>query len=138
MGIIYYKKLSPSPVIFPFYTMYSPHSWVGFVLLCLWTFQMIVAVCSEYIPSVFPDQRFFFKYHRFVGMFIFSVGLATCAMGFQNMQGSDLAGSTSPTANITFTEMLGYFPDSRLAQYASACSVLLLLSGLATFATFIR
>jgi len=72
------------------------------------------------------------------------VGIATCAMGLQDMQSSDLAGSTPPMANMTDMQMMmmpnmtGYLPDSNLAQYASSGCLLLLLSGVATMATFIR
>ncbi len=138
LGIIYYKSESRPPIMFPFYTMYSPHSWIGVTVLGFWGIQFLVGLAMHLKPNLFPDDRDAMKYHRFFGMFIYSIALATCAMGFQDMQSSDLAGSTAPNANVTFAEMLGYFPNSRLAQYSGAGSIMLLLAGLTTFANFIR
>jgi len=146
ISIVYYKSLSGLPILFPFYTMYSPHSWIGVCLLCLWGFQMIAGFFGQtYFRKLTPDQRrSFSKYHRFFGRFIYGLGLVTCALGFQDMQSSDLATSTPPMANMTMDEMMmmgnlsGYLPNSSLAQYSSAGCLLLLLAGFATFSTFVR
>jgi len=145
VAIAYYKSLSPEPIVFPFYTLYSPHSWIGVALLSLWTLQ-VLAVGYVFVMSVLaPSYKYpsFFTYHRYLGKCVYAVGLATCAMGFQDMQSSDLAGSTPPGTNMTDMMMMnmtmaGYYPDSDLAQYASAGSLLLLISGLFTFALFLR
>jgi len=149
IAIVYYKSLSGPLIVFPFYTMYSPHSWLGVALLSLWIIQMIAGIFWQndlFQSKLSPNQkRTFSKYHKFLGKFIYGVGLATCAMGLQDMQSSDLAGSTQPMPNMTDAQMMmmggnmtGYLPDSNLAQYASGGVLLLLLSGLATLATFVR
>jgi len=105
--IVYYKSLSPQPVVFPFYTAYSPHSWVGIALLSLWFIQMVVGTYSH-IATLNPDQkRTFSRYHGFLGKFIYGLGLVTCAMGFQDMQSSDLASSTPPGMQLSSDMMSG-------------------------------
>ena len=83
------------------------------------------------------------KYHRFLGACVYVVGLATCALGFQNMQSSDLAGSVPPyisTANFTQDQIdqMGYYPNSNLAQYACAAVMLLMIQGISTIFTLVR
>jgi len=145
VGIVYYKSLSPAPIVFPFFTMYTAHSWLGVCLLSLWTLQMAAGIYTHTIAKLSNSHKhMYLKYHRFVGKFIYGVALATCAMGFQDMQSSDLAYSTQPMPNMTLAEMemmpniTGYFPNSNLAQYSSAGTLLLLLLGFSTFSTFIR
>jgi len=147
IAIVYYKSLSPQPIAFPFYTMYSPHSWIGIALLSLWIIQMAAGIYTQlYYSKLSTKQKIqFSKYHKFLGKCIYCIGLATCAMGLQDMQGSDLATSTPPMANMTDAQMMmmmpnmtGYFPDSNLAQYSSAGALLLLFSGVATMAAFVR
>jgi len=139
VGIVYYKKLAPGPVIFPFFTLYSPHSWLGVALLSLWTIQMTAGIYIQGLVKLTPDNKHTFaKYHGFLGKCIYALGLAVCAMGLQDMQSSDLASSTAPYLVTDPAEMAGYLPNSKLAQYASGGCLLLLLSGMATFATLLR
>ncbi|KAG0016088.1 hypothetical protein BGZ80_009439, partial [Entomortierella chlamydospora] len=125
VAIVYYKRLSPQPTVFPFYSVYSPHSWAGIVFLSLWSLQLLAGL-YVYIGGKrqsASQKRSFRKLHGFLGKSVYVVGLASCAMGFQDMQSSDLASSTPPSsANMTMSmeDMQGYFPDSNLAQYSSA------------------
>ncbi|GJJ77623.1 solute carrier family 31 (copper transporter), member 1 [Entomortierella parvispora] len=137
-AIVYYKKLSPQPVVFPFFTLYSAHSWTGIVFLLLWTLQILAGfhVHIARKKQTAEHKRVFRQFHGFLGKSVYAVGLVTCAMGFQDMQSSDLASSTPPNpVNMTMSmgDMQGYFPNSNLAQYSSACSLLLVFSGMATF-----
>lgn len=54
------------------------------------------------------------------------------------MQSSDLAASAPPMAGMAMNQedmaMEGYFPDSSLAQYASAMTLLLAITGVSVFA----
>jgi len=144
VAIVYYKSLSDSPIVFPFYTMYSPHSWIGVAFLSLWVIQFgnglyFHAFAANDLNA--QHKRTATKWHRYLGKCIYVLGLATCAMGFQDMQSSDLASSSPPMnmdMDVQIMNMTGYYPDSNLAQYASACSLLLALMGMATFASFIR
>ena len=144
VAIIEYKALSPSPVGFPFYTMYSAHSWLAICFLGLWAIQFAVAVYVRVRAidlSAHQRQRWA-KYHRFLGRVVYAAGLATCALGFQDMQSSDLAGSVPPyvsTANFTQDQLdgMGYYPNSNVAQYSGAAVMLLLLQGIATFLTHV-
>jgi len=125
VAIVYYKSLSPQPVAYPFFTMYSPHSWAAVALLCMWGIQAIGGSLFGKCCRLSLNARLMLrKLHSFNGKFIYGLALATAALGFQDMQGSDLAGA-------------GYAPDSNLAQYAAAACILLILSGFATFATFL-
>jgi hypothetical protein len=129
VSIVKYKKLSPAPVVFPFFTCYSPHSWMAIVFWVLWGIQ----ICCKLVFKL-P-----LAYHRFLGNCVFGVGLAVCAMGLQDMQSSDLASSTAPmdmanTPGMDMT-MVGYFPNSLDARLASAASIVLVFIGIATFFT---
>jgi hypothetical protein len=122
-------------------TMYSPHSWCAVCFLALWGMQfaggIYIRSCSD--PSSYTKLQ---RFHRFLGMAVYTVGLATCALGFQNMQASDLAGSVPPwvsTANFTQDQIdnMGYYPQSTLAQLSCAAVMLLVFQGLATFFTYV-
>jgi len=147
VAIVYYKNLSPQPIVFPFFAVYSPHSWMGIVVLILWSLQMTAGIYTFIYQS--PSNKIMLaNTHKFLGKVIYGAGLATCALGLQDMQSSDLASSTPPipgtfdtlgmgqvvarvgnmTVNIT-----GYYPNSPEAQYSSACTILLLFIGMATF-----
>jgi len=139
-AIVYYKKLSPQPVLFPFFTLYSAHSWTGIVFLFLWSLQIVAGFHVHIVgkKQTAESKRVFKQFHGLLGKSVYAVGLVTCVMGFQDMQSSDLASSTPPNqGNMTMGNMTmpmqGYYPDSSLAQYSSACSILLIFSGLATF-----
>lgn len=71
--------------------MYSPHSWCAICFLGLWGLQLAGGLyIHTYNPASYPKLH---KYHRFLGKAVYVVGLATCALGFQDMQASDLAGT---------------------------------------------
>jgi len=151
-AIVYYKNLSPQPPAFPFYAVYSPHSWLGITVLILWGIQLVAGL---YVHLYQPQHNRYLlvKMHRFFGCVVYIAGLATCALGLQDMQSSDLASSTPPipgnydtmsmggqtfifynnqTINVT-----GYYPDSPEAQYSSACTILLLFLGITTIAPLV-
>jgi len=158
VAIGYYKKLSGSPDVFPFYTAYSPHSWVGIVFLSLFAFQAVLKLVGEKHPPWLLSK----PYHRFLGHAVYVTGLACCAMGFEDMQCSDLAGSSPPgmmsdmsmggmggmnmsgmdmsgmDMSMSGSNVTGYYPDSEFARISSAASVMLVLQGLATFLTQVK
>jgi len=148
VSIVYYKSLSPQPIVFPFYSVYSPHSWLGIAMLVMWGIQFLLAIVSQFVTMLKTRVS---KVHKFCGKIIFVTGLATCALGFQDMQSSDLASSTPVIPGIISTlsmngqsvvvlagnitmNVTGYFPNSLEAQYSCACTILLLFLGIATFA----
>jgi len=150
VAIVYYKELSPQPTTFPFFSVFSPHSWLGIALLGLWGIQVFLGIYSRLWAK--PDEKLLLvKIHQFLGKVIYVLGLATCAMGLQDMQSSDLAGSSSPMlmvgsddmnmgdnmgmimANGSMMNMTGYFPHSMYAQYSCGCTILLLFIGIAVF-----
>jgi cytochrome b-561 len=135
-AIVYYKKLSPQPIVFPFFTLYSAHSWVGIVFLLLWSLQFVAGFYAHLVVKKQTSEykRKFSQFHDFLGKSVYAAGLVACIMGFQDMQSSDLASSTPP-GNMTMPMggMQGYYPNSNLAQYSSASTVLLVFAGIATF-----
>jgi hypothetical protein len=140
VAIIEYKALSPSPVNFPFYTMYSPHSWLAICFLGLWGLQFASGIYAQMCGV--SSYASWSKYHRFLGRVVYAVGLAVCALGFQDMQASDLAGSVPPyvsTANFTQdqTDNMGYYPNSQMAQLSCVAVMLLMIQAIATFLTHI-
>jgi len=149
VSIVYYKNLSPQPVVFPFYAVYSPHSWLGIAMLVMWGIQFLLSFACQYVET--SIQSIVLKAHKFFGKIIYVTGLATCALGLQNMQSSDLASSTPVIPGIVDTlsmggqqvvvlpgnitvNVTGYYPDSPEAQYSCACTILLLFLGIASFA----
>jgi len=155
VAIVYYKSLSPLPLAFPFYSVYSPHSWLGIALLILWGSQFVAGLYIHVIGNLGRDDKIFIvKIHKYLGKVIYVTGLATCALGLQDMQSSDLASSTPPMPGIYDTlsmggqtvivsgnmtiNVTGYYPNSPEAQYSSACTILLLFLGMATFGTLLR
>lgn len=69
------------------------------------------------------EKQAFLTFHRYLGRCIFVCGLATAALGLQDMQSSDLAG-------------LGYGPFSTYSELAPAGAIVLLVFGMSVFATF--
>lgn len=137
-AIIQYKALSPEPVVYPFYVMYSPHSWLAIAFLGLVGIQLCVGIAVHGF-GLSTGRNF----HKFLGLSVLVTGLATCAMGLQDMQSSDLAGSVPPgvdTSNFTESQLdnMGYYPDSFLAQLSSGAVLVLLLNGLATAYCFME
>jgi len=140
--ITYYKSWSTTPIVYPFYTMYSPHSWLGVALITLWGLQFLFGLTS-WFDAVKRKMATYKKYHIFVGKVVYVLALATCAMGLQDMQSSDLSSSLSPfvynqtAVNLDDMNVTGYFPNSNLAQYASSGCILLLIMGINTFLIFL-
>jgi len=150
VAIVYYKKLSPQPPVFPFFSVYSPHSWLGIAMLGLWGIQILAGIYTHLFAK--PEEKLILvKVHQFLGKVIYVTGLATCALGLQDMQSSDLASSSSPMnmagsddmsmgnnmdmlmGNGTWMNMTGYFPHSMYAQYSSGCTILLFFLGVTVF-----
>jgi len=164
VAIVYYKNLSPPAVVpgwpytvwpvYPFFAVYSPHSWLGITVLILWAIQLSAGIYVHLIGPTPNDKNRLAKLHRFMGKVIYVAGLATCALGLQDMQSSDLAGSTPPLPGVFDTMQMGggmivvsgnstinvtgYYPNSLEAQYSCACTVLLLLLGMATAGTWVQ
>jgi hypothetical protein len=81
----------PSPAAnfnyFPYYTLFSPHSWIGVAVLCAWLLQLIGGMITALIPNMSSETKDLIrKLHRFWGRCVFATGLATCGMGLQDMQ----------------------------------------------------
>jgi len=129
VAIVYYKSMSPQPVMFPFYTLYSPHSWLGVTTLLLW-FLHIVGGMVLFGLKLVPENMMqtVLQLHHFIGKIVYIFSLATCAMGFQAMQSSDLAAG--------MLGMAGYTPSSTLAQLACGGALLLAFLGVSVFAVF--
>ena len=139
VAIVYYKQLAPPAAdddvyaalgsqYFPYFTLYSPHSWLGIVFLSLWVFQLL----ARFLPQITGTV------HSFIGLSLFVLGLGVSALGFQDMQSSDLAGSVPPGLNITYEPFMGYFPESTNAQLSCAAVMLLAALGGAVFAAIVR
>jgi hypothetical protein len=130
VAIVYYKSLSGPPYAFPFFTLYSPHSWLGVAVLSLWALQALLKLVNLALSSLDrtpSDGRVekFRRVHEFTGKVIYVAGLATLAMGFQDMQSSDLAGGDD-----------AYPYNGQLATYAAVSPILLLLIGMGVFSIF--
>ena len=132
----FYKWWSPQPVSFPFYSLYSCHAWVGVSCMALVVLQFGIGIYTHTQTGLTP--LVYMRYHRILGRAVYVLALATMAMGFQDMQSSDLAGSAPPWTNTTgFTQDeidgMGYFPDSALSRYSAFACVLLIVQSFATF-----
>ena len=123
VAIGYYKKLNVAAAgaSFPFWTLFSPHSWLGIVLVIMWVVQVAVRAVHSRVLSA-AAKVVSHRTHVFLGKAVFVTALATCALGFQDMQGSDLSVDVDDMA---------YQPLSVWANYACAAVVMLLVFGLA-------
>ncbi|KAJ3196365.1 hypothetical protein HK101_009178 [Irineochytrium annulatum] len=134
VAIIAYKNLSDQPPAFPFFHLYSPHSWAGIAFLALYILQFIGGAASQAITLSARTHRITRRLHALLGDACYILGVAVCAMGFQDMQGSDLAESSPPMDMMNMTmNMTGYYPDSNLARYASANTLLLIVIAIAVY-----
>lgn len=150
IAIIDYKLWSDSPTAFPFFTMYTVHSWLGVCTLGLWGLQLLFGLFTFTLAKTFSSDAskvLLKQIHQFSGHCVYALGLATCATGFQDMQSSDLAGTymaSDASSNMTTTMdmsmmptddlTLGYKYNSTWAQQAAAAAVLLFSLGVSTFA----
>jgi hypothetical protein len=107
VAIIYYKKLEidyngdmgqsfGTGLVFPYFTLYSVHSWLGILTLILFVVQAFLSKISKDI-------------HKKSGKLLYVFGLICCVTGLGNMQSSDLAGDSYPP----------YSTESLLAPAAS-------------------
>jgi hypothetical protein len=136
VAIVRFKALSPRPVDFPFYTLYTPHSWLGILFLSFWVIQLMMGVGMQ-VASLTVKQEIR-KYHKFLGRVVYILGLVVCGMGVADMQSADLAGSVPPyvsTTNFTKPELgnMGYYPNSLLANYSGAMCMLLVFQAILVY-----
>lgn len=100
-AIVDFKKWEGMNV-YNFEIMWSSHSWMGGVTVALWGLQFIASVWMHAIakwPEGTEDRKAFLnEIHKFVGYCVYAVGLASCASGFVDMQGSDYAALQSDAA----------------------------------------
>jgi hypothetical protein len=127
----------PSPAAnfnyFPYYTLFSPHSWIGVAVLCAWLLQLIGGMITALIPNMSSETKDLIrKLHRFWGRCVFATGLATCGMGLQDMQSSDLAAGADLGA--VGGEYIPYSPTGLFAQLATSATLMAAAVGILTFA----
>ncbi|XP_035688206.1 cytochrome b561-like isoform X1 [Branchiostoma floridae] len=62
--------------------MYSLHSWVGLIVVILFALQWVLGMSTYLLPFASRWIRtLFMPYHRFFGLVIFAMSIATCLMG---------------------------------------------------------
>lgn len=110
------KRESPRPLIFPNFTLFSPHSWMGISALCLWALQVAMVFVGRLLPL--SRLSVFSQVHRTLGRVVYAVGLFTCASGLQEKQTND----------ILIDSYGVYSKDSLLSPAANLVLVVLLLS----------
>jgi hypothetical protein len=120
-AIVYYKKLSPQPIAYPFFTLYSSHSWMGVTTLVIWGSQFGLGIYKRFVTLGSKRRQFVSSLHSFLGKVTYVAGLATCASGLEDMQSSDLSGD-------------GYGAHSTFSLMAAAGSIVLIFLGMAVFA----
>ena len=152
VAIVDYKKWSKTGpnFVFPFYSMYSPHSWLGVFTLAMWGVQVVYGIFLGIFLSKHPEESAttirYKEVHHFLGYCMYALGLAACITGLQDMQSSDLAmADLNYLMNASYVSpmsmddqddlMTGYRPASVWAQLASGGAFLLAALGMSTFAT---
>ena len=123
VAIGFYKSLNVAATGpgFPFWTLFSPHSWLGLVIIIFWVVQFFARIGHTYWLVSPHAKAISNRLHIFFGKAIFVGALATCALGFQDMQSSDLSVDVDDMA---------YQPLSVWANYACASVILLLVLGI--------
>ncbi|XP_078572100.1 transmembrane ascorbate-dependent reductase CYB561-like isoform X2 [Branchiostoma floridae x Branchiostoma japonicum] len=62
--------------------MYSLHSWIGLIVVILFALQWVLGMSTYLLPFASRWIRtLFMPYHRFFGLVIFAMSIATCLMG---------------------------------------------------------
>lgn len=127
-AIVYYKRDStaasstPDMVMYPMFTLYSTHSWMGLFTLALLFIQFFLGLSKSLIMRQGSELRNVAgAVHSFLGKATWVAGLATCASGLQDMQGSDLAS-------------ISYGPYSVDSLLAPSLALVLMLQALLVFA----
>lgn len=142
VAIVYYKQLAPQKngvgnQYFPYFTLYSGHSWLGIMFMGLYALQALLRLVTK--------NR---DVHDFLGSVLYALGLAVCALGLQGMQSSDLGTvhdheekMVNTTENdpmgqnvgIVLNHSIAASPTSSYSQYSAAMVILLAFNGLAVF-----
>ena len=100
---------------------YSVHSWVGIATLGLWGLQLLGGMAKRLLRPSPANAEAVHRAHAFLGKAAFAGGVASCALGFEDMQAGDLAGAS-------------YAPLSRDSLLASGASIVLLFLAVVTLA----
>jgi len=101
--------------------MYSPHSWMGAATVLLWLSQIIMGMYASTDSAL----------HSFIGKTVYALGLATCALGFQERQTTELIYSSF--VNQTMPNLPSYTANSWFSSEASIAVLLIAASGVLTF-----
>ena len=43
IAIVRFKERSGAPIVYPYYSMYSAHSWMGVITIAIWSCQLLFA-----------------------------------------------------------------------------------------------
>ena len=120
--------------VFPMFKLFSPHAWLGLTTLVLWLLVAVVRYLQSYVfpkyPNFFTDQtrKNIHRMHVFCGRTVYFTALACCAMGFQDMQSSDLAGVV-----LVQPATISYSPFGTFAQLACAGALLCMFVGVCVY-----
>ena len=123
---------SSTSTIFPNFTLFSVHSWIGVATLILMMFQLITGLVRKYyitydnicLDNTYVDtnssKNKHSHYHKILGNSVYICGLATCALGLGSMQSSDLASA-------------GYDPYSYYSLISAGAAFVLIPLGICVF-----
>jgi Eukaryotic cytochrome b561 len=143
VAIAKYKSMSSLPIIYPFYSMYSPHSWMAVAFLILWGIQLSIGLVSH-TPArekLSPNQSGPLAHvHRFLGKSVYVVGLAVAALGFQVRRRLHCLISVpwNGSHDCTFPALVRHMPVHTCRRSAaSCCSVGCQVTHSATQASFL-
>lgn len=133
MVAIYYNTSSGMDVTQWFSShLYSPHAWMGASTILAWMGRHLTGVC---LPS-------YTRLHASLTRTAYMMGLASCVLGFQAKQTTDLLSLSSNTTNVNATNIVNATnvanivntinKNSWVMMQSSVASLLIAASGLAT------
>ncbi|KAJ1559817.1 hypothetical protein HK405_009244 [Cladochytrium tenue] len=137
-----YKDLTTEEVndgewLFPYFHLFSPHAWAGVALGSVFAVQLVFGLLRLAGPATaLTAATAAGRSHALVGAAVYIGAAAVCAMGFQDMQSSDLAW-LDINANMSAAMGMddGYMQDSSYSVYAAVSPILIFLIVLSVFFT---
>jgi hypothetical protein len=108
--------------------LYSPHAWIGATTILTW--------CTRHITGLMMPS--YTRLHTSLSRTAYVMGLASCVLGFQTKQSTDLLALSSNVANMTnattnTTNVITVInKNAWVSMQSSVASVLIAASGLAT------
>ena len=94
IGIVDWKKWNFTDAYY-YQVVASGHSWMGVLTIAFWCIQFVcglwIYALTKWPPGTEHLKSQFVEVHNFTGYCLYASAIATCIMGYQDMQSTDAA-----------------------------------------------